>query len=317
MTGKDLENTLIFADERGMVHEAVVKGRRIPFKMNVEYEVHDIYNLKTEDDKDWVVSRANYTNVTLEDFKALLQHERLPYRRRTRPDTENLRKGHLALLTTFYEASGRLQPPSKAALRSLGSWAAPHLKFRDYWAWAWRVGGATLGEALVSSPQSILDAPAPVHLHLDVDLHVNSSASGRFCREWPQDDLWKKRSYFCDLYDGYGDLCSCDDPFLPGSAPPRMDTWREEVAVVIVAGSRPRYLYRLLRQLLTQPGMTSDLVLVSVDGEDEETVRLLEVLELRFFLHTPEGSLGSTKISSRARELEEATPIPSSPPRDR
>ncbi|ROT81518.1 Protein O-linked-mannose beta-1,2-N-acetylglucosaminyltransferase 1 [Penaeus vannamei] len=214
---------------------------------------------------------------------------------------KNLRKGHLALLTTFYEASGRLQPPSRVALRSLGSWAAPHLKFHDSWVWAWRVGGSTVGEALVSSPQSILDPLSPGHLHLEVDLHVNSSALGRFCRDWPQDDLWEKRSYFCDLYDGYGDLCSCDDPFLPDNAPPRMDTWREDIAVVILAGSRPRYLYRLLGQLLTQPGMTSDLVLVSVDGEDEETIRLLEVLELRFFLHVPEGSFSSTKISRHLR----------------
>nr|XP_027208908.1 protein O-linked-mannose beta-1,2-N-acetylglucosaminyltransferase 1-like [Penaeus vannamei] len=200
-----------------------------------------------------------------------------------------------------YEASGRLQPPSRVALRSLGSWAAPHLKFHDSWVWAWRVGGSTVGEALVSSPQSILDPLSPGHLHLEVDLHVNSSALGRFCRDWPQDDLWEKRSYFCDLYDGYGDLCSCDDPFLPDNAPPRMDTWREDIAVVILAGSRPRYLYRLLGQLLTQPGMTSDLVLVSVDGEDEETIRLLEVLELRFFLHVPEGSFSSTKISRHLR----------------
>ncbi|XP_042877387.1 protein O-linked-mannose beta-1,2-N-acetylglucosaminyltransferase 1-like [Penaeus japonicus] len=385
ISGRDVENTLIHADEEGVVHEAVVKGRRIPFKMNVQYEVHDVYNLKTEDNRDWVVSRKNFTNVTLEDYRddpslkpntvphlewtplplpppgplqmsltsspmqatvglnnrtlmSLSLNGTLPTRASgilpqgsgchllvlnpyTRRPTlqlyfntndhlidvelvqtlENLKKGNLALLTTFYEASGRLKPPSRAALRSLGSWAAPHLKFRDYWAWAWRVGGSTVGEALVSSPYSTVDAPSPVKLQLDIDLHVNSLASERFCRDWPVNDLWKKRLYFCDLYDGYGDLCSCDDPFLSASAPPRMDTWREDIAVVIVAGSRPRYLYRLLRQLLTQPGMTPDLVLVSVDGEDEETIRLLEVLELRFLLHAHEGSFSSTRISRHLR----------------
>ncbi|XP_045610253.2 protein O-linked-mannose beta-1,2-N-acetylglucosaminyltransferase 1 [Procambarus clarkii] len=207
----------------------------------------------------------------------------------------NLQHGRVALISSYYDASGRLEASSKAALTSLGSFAAQHLTFRDCWAWAWLVGGSTLAEGLVTNAHGTTSFPHSLDLQLV--LPPPPPSSERLCDSWSE--LWSKRQHFCDAYDGYGDLCSCCTPFTP-STNTTTGVPREELGVVVVASNRPRYLYRLLRQLLTQVGVVVEQVLVSVDGECVETIKLLEVLGLRWLVHAPEGSL-SPRISRHVR----------------
>ncbi|XP_071526296.1 protein O-linked-mannose beta-1,2-N-acetylglucosaminyltransferase 1-like [Panulirus ornatus] len=208
----------------------------------------------------------------------------------------DLKEGRVALLTSYHDTSGRLEGNALAVLHSLGSWAAPHLRFRDCWAWAWYVGGVTLAEALVTNPKGTSSVPPPLHLHLTLQ---PPNPGDRFCSGWPSGERWDKRRYFCDVYDGYSDLCSCSDPFLPSE---KQEELPEDLpAVLVVAADRPRYLYRLLKQLLTQPDMTSRLVMVSVDGPHQETIRLLETLGLRYFVHAQEGTESSPRISRHVR----------------
>lgn len=91
----------------------------------------------------------------------------------------------------------------------------------------------------------------------------------------------------------------------PALVPPpptlKQEWWRENITFIVLAANRPRYLYRLLQQLLTQPGVSPDLVMVSVDGLQEETIRLLELFGLRCFIHTPEGTVTSARISRHLR----------------
>lgn len=49
-----------------------------------------------------------------------------------------------------------------------------------------------------------------------------SLSSERFCEDWPTGGTWEKRKQFCDTYDGYGDLCSCDNPFPTTADTPKM-----------------------------------------------------------------------------------------------
>ncbi|XP_071529625.1 protein O-linked-mannose beta-1,2-N-acetylglucosaminyltransferase 1-like [Panulirus ornatus] len=207
----------------------------------------------------------------------------------------NIRTGRVALLTSYYDASARLEASSRAALASLGSFAVRHLAFRDCWAWAWSAGGATLAEGLVTNMNGTSSQPPPLDLHFTLP---TPPPSDRLCESWPSS--WNKRQHFCDVYDGYGDLCACSYPFMPPTNTTRTDTWREDLGVMVMAGSRPRYLYRLLRQLVTQPGLDLQLVLVSVDGVQEETIKLVEVLGLRWRVHAPEGA-GSPRISRHLR----------------
>ncbi|XP_063859957.1 protein O-linked-mannose beta-1,2-N-acetylglucosaminyltransferase 1-like isoform X1 [Scylla paramamosain] len=209
----------------------------------------------------------------------------------------SLREGRLVLLTSYHDVSGRLGTDARDALHALGSWAAPHLGFKDAWTWAWVVGGSTLAEVLVTNAQGILTQPNPLALHLSLP---PPAPSERFCNTWPSGDLWEKRRTLCDLHDGFGDLCSCDLPYpFPSDATTTTTKpawWRGRVAVVVVAADRPQYLYRLLRQLLGQPGMTPDLVLVSVDGDNEgarASASVAEVLGLRHLTHRSEQGTAS------------------------
>ncbi|XP_068221015.1 protein O-linked-mannose beta-1,2-N-acetylglucosaminyltransferase 1-like isoform X2 [Palaemon carinicauda] len=209
---------------------------------------------------------------------------------------ESLKEGRVAFITTYYDVSGRLEGPSRKILSSLGSFSAQHLRFRDCWAWAWMVGWGTLSEVLVTNARGIDSLPAT--LQLEVILPMLES-SGRWCDIWPNDDRWIKRRHFCDAYDGYGDLCACRDPYDIKPVP-RMDTWREDIGIVILTGNRTRYFYRLLKQVLEQPGVTCDHLFVSVDGENFETVKLLELFPLKYKVHQPEGTFNA-RISRHMR----------------
>ncbi|KAK3890626.1 hypothetical protein Pcinc_005422 [Petrolisthes cinctipes] len=219
-------------------------------------------------------------------------------------DLEVLREGRLALLTSHYDASGQMGNHARLYLSSRGSWAVPFLKFRDAWAWAWVVGEGGVGEALVTNPASIYSFPSPLVLHLTLP---PPNPTARHCEDWPEGESWQKRRYFCDLYDGYGDLCSCSNPYLVpkhtdfASPSTKPTWWRERLGFVVVAGNRPRYLYRLLGQLLGQPGVTREQVLVSVDGPREETLMLCQVLQLKHVVHQPEGTQLSPRISRSVR----------------
>ncbi|XP_064104222.1 protein O-linked-mannose beta-1,2-N-acetylglucosaminyltransferase 1-like [Macrobrachium nipponense] len=209
---------------------------------------------------------------------------------------QSLREGRVALLTTYYDVSGRLEEASKKILSSLGSFSAQHLKFRDCWAWAWLTGGGTLGEVLVTNQYGIYSLPAS--LQLEVTLPTLES-TGRWCEKWPADDKWVKRQHFCDVYDGYGDLCSCEHPYEPRTVP-KMGTWREDMGIVILAGNRTKYFYRLLKQVLDQPGVHIDHLLVSVDGALLETLKFLELFPLKYKVHQPEGT-HNARISRHMR----------------
>ncbi|XP_050727643.1 protein O-linked-mannose beta-1,2-N-acetylglucosaminyltransferase 1-like isoform X2 [Eriocheir sinensis] len=201
-----------------------------------------------------------------------------------------LTEERIAFLIAYPSFSSPFGAPVRDFLSLLGSFAAQHLRPRDMWAWAWRVGGSTLGEGLVTNIMGAANGKVLPPLHLEVTLPAPKWKEPKLCRQWP--DNWNKRQHFCELYDGYGDLCSCSAPFI-ASIPANItkpEMWREDLGVVIMASSRPHYLYRLLRQLMTQPGVTLDQIMVSVDGPEYlETIKLVNLLGLKYQIHQPEG----------------------------
>ncbi|XP_047495353.1 uncharacterized protein LOC125043321 isoform X1 [Penaeus chinensis] len=139
---------------------------------------------------------------------------------------QNLKNGRIAIVASFYDVTGHFESPVKDALEEFGSFAVQHLKFRDPWAWVWQAGGATLAEGLVTNRNGVETLPPPLYLSLQMPA-VN--ATERFCKDWPTGGTWEKRKHFCDIYDGYGDLCSCDNPFSTNTATPR---WRHGVRIL-------------------------------------------------------------------------------------
>nr|XP_045607667.1 uncharacterized protein LOC123764160 [Procambarus clarkii] len=107
---------------------------------------------------------------------------------------------------------------------------------------------------------------------------------------------------FCDTHDGYGNLCGCEDPLALIRHPHHARTvhWREDIPIIIIAGNRTRYLYRLLESVGQQADLRSRLVLVVTDGVVEGVLRLARVLALNVLIHRPEGT-GATRVSRNLR----------------
>ena len=57
----------------------------------------------------------------------------------------------------------------------------------------------------------------PVTLRTEVPLVSSADLN---CSQWPDDDVTKRRREFCDHIEGYGSVCSCEDPApISGLAP--------------------------------------------------------------------------------------------------
>ena len=65
--------------------------------------------------------------------------------------------------------------------------------------------------------------------------------------------------------EGYGSVCSCSDPapvsFAPDPIPdPAVAQFVADVPIIVIASSRPHYLYRMLRSLLSASGVNPNKV---------------------------------------------------------
>ncbi|KAK7082771.1 hypothetical protein SK128_009605 [Halocaridina rubra] len=95
---------------------------------------------------------------------------------------------------------------SRSYLQRQGSLAIKFLGRGMTWTWIWIKGGITISEA-VTMPT--LPRIAPRHL---VNLQLDLQKPEEYCPQWPQDTKWEKRRKFCNSYEYFGDLCSCEEP---------------------------------------------------------------------------------------------------------
>lgn len=108
----------------------------------------------------------------------------------------------------------------------------------------------------------------------------------------PDDSLTQaRRKHFCSRIEGYGSVCSCNDPlplrFVSNSDPMSPIS---QVPIAIIASNRPHYLYRMLRTLLATPGCDPAMITVFIDGYYEEPLEVSRLFGLRGIHHTPIGN---------------------------
>nr|XP_027225317.1 uncharacterized protein LOC113817446 [Penaeus vannamei] len=122
------------------------------------------------------------------------------------------------------------------------------------------------------------------------------------CSSWPPTQEWQHRRAFCASHDGFGDLCSCEKPFVVNEEDvvPKPTTWREDIPILVITGGRIHYLFRLLQSLGRQPGVRRDLILLVTDGHNKEVAKLAHILRLSLLVHRPEGVIPA-KISRNVR----------------
>ncbi|XP_037799832.1 protein O-linked-mannose beta-1,2-N-acetylglucosaminyltransferase 1-like [Penaeus monodon] len=182
-----------------------------------------------------------------------------------------------------------------AALTSLGSLWASRLVQGEAWAWVGVKDVGTVAEAV-----SVRRGLAYPSREIWVTGHVAKTPPRVRCEWYTRPDL-RRQMTFCEKYDGYGDLCSCDDPFFPEVRKVQdAIPIRETIPVVVVTANKPYHLFRLLRQLFTVPGSWQTPVLIVVDGAHGETIALAEVLKLPVAVHAPE-SAGNERTNANIR----------------
>ncbi|XP_042885982.1 protein O-linked-mannose beta-1,2-N-acetylglucosaminyltransferase 1-like isoform X2 [Penaeus japonicus] len=114
---------------------------------------------------------------------------------------------------------------------------------------------------------------------------------GRRC-DWYAEKGRQIQAEFCERYEGYGDLCSCHDPFTADvrSKQAKLKNRGEHIPVVVVTANKPRHLFRLLRNLFTVAGASETGVVIVVDGALAEPLALGAVLGVDVVVHTPTGT---------------------------
>ena len=184
------------------------------------------------------------------------------------------------------EGTFQLRSAAREMLGRLGSQHAGQMGWRDMWALVAVKGGAVLTEGYHASPSFSDWAPA-----LSVSAQVELEGGGGLqCAGWGEGEEGRRRRRFCDKIEGYGSVCSCEDPSpIIFSPPPVLNNQVAQVPTAIIASNRPHYLYRMLRTLLNANGANPDMITVFIDGFYAEPLAVAELFGLRGVQHAPIG----------------------------
>uniref|UniRef100_A0A023EZ29 Protein O-linked-mannose beta-1,2-N-acetylglucosaminyltransferase n=1 Tax=Triatoma infestans TaxID=30076 RepID=A0A023EZ29_TRIIF len=193
--------------------------------------------------------------------------------------------GRIVIFSIKDEGTYQLKGGARSVLTRLGSRHAQGLSWRDMWAMVVQKGGKVHGESYSKSP-AFSSWGASVILTVQVPL----VPLDRSICSWPDTEENNRRLQFCNRIEGYGSVCSCDDPATLSFNPEPVENNNVlSVPVVVIASNRPHYLYRTLRSLLSARGARKEMITVFIDGYFEEPLEVTRLLGLRGIQHTPIG----------------------------
>ncbi|KAL4236885.1 Protein O-linked-mannose beta-1 [Mactra antiquata] len=199
-----------------------------------------------------------------------------------------LNPGRILIMAIKDEGTFSLKDESKAFLAKFGSEKSKLLHWRDMWAFVGIVGKGKLSEKLSVSPD-VSSWGEPIVLSVNITLVPVAESH---CKNWPDDAASRRRQIFCDNHEGYGNVCSCDNPQLlhyPKS--PTLENGKSlDIPVAIIASNRAEYLFKTLTILLKTPGVAVDKITVFIDGFYDEPYDVARLLNLRAIQHTPSGT---------------------------
>ena len=185
--------------------------------------------------------------------------------------------------TILDEGTFSIRKPARQKLMMLGSMYSLTIKWRDMWAMIIAKNGPHYAESRSLSPK--LDKwGKPCKVSAKIQMKTNQ---GRRCN-WPKNDENRRRAQFCDQYEGYGQLCACNNPTPIDFPSPALTNNRvANVPVAVIASNRPYYLYRMLRSLLSAKGAVKSTVSVFIDGFFDEPLAVCKLFNIRAVQHKP------------------------------
>ncbi|XP_060562976.1 protein O-linked-mannose beta-1,2-N-acetylglucosaminyltransferase 1-like isoform X2 [Ruditapes philippinarum] len=202
---------------------------------------------------------------------------------------DSLSYGRILVFTIKDEGTFQLQDKAKMRLGDYGSDASFTLFWRDMWVLVpvkWKQRRKGLGEMFSRSP-GIDQWGEPVSLSVTVDLVPGKDTK---CKSWPTDAMSTRRERFCDIYEGYGTVCDCDNPQQLEFPPVPLENGNVlDVPLIVIASDRPHYLFRTLKKLLQTPGVQADKIIVFIDGIHDEPLEVTRLLNVKGVHHEPQG----------------------------
>ena len=201
------------------------------------------------------------------------------------------------------EASFNLQSDTKELLRNFGSGKIHALQWRGMWAAVMTKRGNLCAEEL-STAEDTASWAKPVRIRCN--LSPSRPTFFQNCH-WPSTAENLKRERFCDRFDGYEELCSCDYEFdfrrkISNFTP----NYVYDLPVVVIASNRPQYLFRMLTSLLSAAGVNPDQITVFIDGQFEEPMAITSLFGLKGVFHKPIG-VKNARVSQNYRDSLSAT----------
>ncbi|KAK7487497.1 hypothetical protein BaRGS_00021199, partial [Batillaria attramentaria] len=194
-------------------------------------------------------------------------------------------QGRIIVLTVKDEGSFQLKQGAREYLQRLGSEHISKLGWRDTWAFVTKKGGTKIAEGY-NKATDLSSWGEKVVLEAQIPLSDQTESE---CN-WPEDEVGKRRRSFCGKVEGYGSVCTCDDPApIDFSRQKLKGNTVGDVPIAVIASDRPHYLYRMLRTLLSAPGADPKMVTVFIDGYFEEPLAVTKLFGLRGIQHTPLG----------------------------
>lgn len=193
-----------------------------------------------------------------------------------------LQEGRIVVFMVKDEGSSSLKKAGKNSIKMFGSRFVNNLSWRDTWAFISKKRNQWLAESHQKAP-SLESWGAPIIVQATVALLQKE----RDCT-WGDDKVATRRKQFCAKYEGYGTVCSCTNPApidLRGS--PLLGSRVANLPIAVIAANRPHYLYRMLRGLLTTPGVDPNMVTVYIDGFYDEPSAVAELFQVSVVEHTP------------------------------
>ena len=196
--------------------------------------------------------------------------------------------GRIIVMAIKDEGTFQLKSGGRESLARLGSEWSGKIGWRDMWALVTVKGSPArpVSEGYKPSPSFSDWAPA-LMVSAEVQLEGRPSL---LCPGWGEGQEGRRRRTFCDKIEGYGSVCSCEDPSpIVFSPPPVLNNQIAQVPTAIIASNRPHYLYRMLRTLLSANGANPDMITVFIDGFYDEPLAVAELFGLRGVQHAPIG----------------------------
>jgi len=197
---------------------------------------------------------------------------------------EILQEGRIVCLAVKDEGALSLGNDVRNYLEKLGSGFIRDLGWRDMWAFIFQRNSKEK-KVLAESHQKTPDFD---HWATAVMIRTSLKREQGVAIEcgWENNDSNLRRKEFCQKLEGYGRVCHCEDPESIDFDPPALeDGSRIDLPVLIMAGNRPFYLFRMLKSLRRVQGLNPDMVTVFIDGFFDEPASVARMFGVRVYEH--------------------------------